>query len=69
MLRLAAEITKSAYADAMRRHGLLPSTISVITGYAEENLAALDHESSDVPTEAQAHILNHDPDLSGPPDE
>ncbi|MFC5182172.1 hypothetical protein [Actinomadura harenae] len=49
-IRLAVQIVTAAYAEAMRRHGLLPSTIAVITTYAEENLAALEREPDGVPT-------------------
>ncbi|MFC5185664.1 hypothetical protein [Actinomadura harenae] len=69
VLRLAADITKAAYRDAMRRHGLLPSTISLIGMYAEENLAALDEESSDVPAGARVHVFNGCPECGGPVDQ
>ncbi|GAA1555307.1 hypothetical protein GCM10009678_42890 [Actinomadura kijaniata] len=43
-MRLAAEVVKAAYEEAMRRHGLLPSTVALISDYAEQNLAALHAE-------------------------
>ncbi|WP_067489422.1 hypothetical protein [Actinomadura hibisca] len=45
-LRLAAEVVKAAYEEALRRHGMLPSTITLISSYAEDNLTAL-HEEPD----------------------
>ncbi|MEV5568619.1 hypothetical protein AB0L06_01100 [Spirillospora sp. NPDC052269] len=41
-LSLAAEIVQAAYEEAMRQHGMLSSTISVVSSYAQKNLAALD---------------------------
>lgn len=37
----ALEITRAAYEEAMLRHGLLPSTVALISTYAEETLALL----------------------------
>lgn len=44
-LRLAVEVVRAAYQEAMTKHGLLPSTVELIHTYAEENLAALDGEN------------------------
>ncbi|MFC4905780.1 hypothetical protein [Actinomadura gamaensis] len=41
-LRFAAEIVQAAYEEAMRRHGMLAGTISLISTYAQANLAMLD---------------------------
>ncbi|MFC5185391.1 hypothetical protein [Actinomadura harenae] len=41
-LRLAAEIVRAAYEEGMRRHGMLGSTIAVISSYAQKNLTDLD---------------------------
>ncbi|MFI6514088.1 hypothetical protein ACIBF1_00850 [Spirillospora sp. NPDC050679] len=35
------EVVKAAYEEALRQHGMLPSTIVLISSYAEDNLAAL----------------------------
>lgn len=43
-LRLAVEVVRAAYQEAMVMHGLLPATVELIHSYAEENLAALDGE-------------------------
>lgn len=40
----ALEVARAAYEEAMRRHGLLPSTITLISGYAEQNIQALRDE-------------------------
>ncbi|WP_157432018.1 hypothetical protein [Actinomadura hibisca] len=44
ILHAALEVTKAAYEEALRQHGMLPSTIALITTYAERNLAALDED-------------------------
>ncbi|MGK5557348.1 hypothetical protein ACSNOI_37650 [Actinomadura kijaniata] len=41
-LHQAVEIVKAAYVEAMRTHGLLPSTIELISSYADANLSVLD---------------------------
>ncbi|WP_169813884.1 hypothetical protein [Actinomadura kijaniata] len=52
-LSQAIEIVRAAYEEAMRAHGLLSSTIELISSYAEANLAALngfpDGAADDVP--------------------
>ncbi|MGI5165671.1 hypothetical protein ACQEU3_15045 [Spirillospora sp. CA-253888] len=37
----ALEVVKAAYEEALRQHGMLSSTIVLISSYAEDNLAAL----------------------------
>ncbi|MFC5183196.1 hypothetical protein [Actinomadura harenae] len=37
----AFEVARAAYEEAMREHGLLSSTIALISGYAASNIAAL----------------------------
>ncbi|MFD0857285.1 hypothetical protein ACFQ07_34090 [Actinomadura adrarensis] len=36
------DIARAAYEEALRRHGMLASTIALISVYAEENLAEVD---------------------------
>ncbi|MGI5167849.1 hypothetical protein ACQEU3_26210 [Spirillospora sp. CA-253888] len=38
------EVAKAAYEEALQQHGMLPSTIALISSYAEQNLAALDED-------------------------
>lgn len=40
-LRLAVEVVRAAYQEAMTKHGLPPATVELIHTSAEEDLAAL----------------------------
>ncbi|WP_026416357.1 hypothetical protein [Actinomadura oligospora] len=42
----AFEVARAAYEEAMRDHGLLNSTIALISGYAADNIAALRMEDA-----------------------
>lgn len=41
-MRLAVEVVKSAHEEAMFQHGMLRSTVTLISTYAQANLDALD---------------------------
>ncbi|WP_433326975.1 hypothetical protein [Spirillospora sp. CA-294931] len=47
VMRLAVEVVRAAYAEALLKHELPPSTVGLIHIYADENIAALDETSGD----------------------
>ncbi|MFP3968361.1 hypothetical protein SMC26_39110 [Actinomadura fulvescens] len=63
MMRLAVEVVKVAYQEALVRHGMFPGTVALIDCYTQEHLAALDSDPESLPGDVIYQLLDAAEDL------